>query len=218
MRTRTIRLLSLLLIALLAWSLSACGDDSNDEMLPPDEDVTEPPEEDTTEPGEEDTTEPGEEDTTDPGEEDTTEPDDDCDHRGFTAAAQDAFNAMGAFVYMGQSTTGAPVDSLNFELIEVDEPGDFDLAGQNYADCEHCVILWQGCDEHLEQCEKTFFVDEGTLSVSSTGDSGDTFSGELSDVVLLEVDIDPEDDFASTPVDGGEKWCLSKYAFSTEIQ
>ena len=53
----------------------------------------------------------------------------------------------------------------------------------------------------------------GTVEITEL--SGDRFAGKLSNVVFREVSID--DNFTSTPVEGGQKWCFGEYTFDGMI-
>ena len=61
-----------------------------------------------------------------------------------------------------------------------------------------------------------FTADSGSLVITSIGTTGGQFAGSLSNVELIEVTIDPST-FVSTPVPGGENWCLSEYNFDVGI-
>ena len=152
-----------------------------------------------------------------------------CDHEDFIAAAdgEDAAFFLGAFTYIAQTTTtGAPVDTLNFELLAPDgasTEGTYALTDDAYQDCDNCVLIYLQCDENLANCEKTFLAQEGTLTITSPTSpttlddaSGEQFTGTLTDVVLYEVTIDDQNN--STLVTDGETWCLDSYSFDATIQ
>jgi hypothetical protein len=142
-----------------------------------------------------------------------------CDDAPFVAEAEDAGTFQGVFRYIAQSTLGAPVDVLSFELLDGAPamPSAIPLTGDGYESCTTCVVLYLGCDQNLANCQQTFLAQSGTLDVTSTGDSGATFAGTLDNVELVEVSIDPNT-FVSTPVQGGETVCWASYAFSAPIQ
>jgi len=144
-----------------------------------------------------------------------------CDHNGFTAVSQDASILFGALLFIGQSTASSPVDTLNFELVAdkggATTAGTYTLTDDGYADCGNCVLVWQGCDDNLDNCQKTFLANAGTLTITSIGESGAKLTGTLSDATLVEVTIDDET-FVSTPVAGGETWCIDSFAFDVDIQ
>ncbi|MCA9516202.1 MAG: hypothetical protein KC635_14765 [Myxococcales bacterium] len=149
---------------------------------------------------------------------DTTQPS--CDHSGFTAVAQDAGPAFGFFFYIAQTTLAAPVDTLNFEIIEeqggATEAGSYPLTGENYKTCGNCVLVYQGCDENLDNCAKTYLAQSGTLVIDDLGDVSGTFAGTLQNAVLAEVTV--AEDYTSTLVTGGETWCIDSFAFSADVQ
>ena len=89
------------------------------------------------------------------------------------------------------------------------QPGSYSLEGSNYADCALCVLVWYNCNEDYV-CEKFFLADKGTLDVDSMSGVGATFNATFNDVVFREVTIDAET-YVSTPVSGGETWCLDRY-------
>ena len=72
-----------------------------------------------------------------------------------------------------------------------------------------CVLIFSGCTS--DSCEKTYFATGGTLSITSIGGPGTHFTGTLKDVTLVEVTID--DTATSTPVSGGQSWCLANVPF-----
>ncbi|MFT7580298.1 MAG: hypothetical protein ACI9MR_001967 [Myxococcota bacterium] len=213
----------LTLTTTLLITMSACGDDGNGsatDTTTTDTTVADTTVEDTTV---EDTTV---EDTTveDTTVEDTTVADttaSTCTQTGFTAVAEDAGDLGGYFRYIAQTTitAGEPVSLLTFELIPeigAEGPGTYELEGDNYVDCGNCITISQNCDDDLLNCEKAFLVQQGTLTITSWGDSGGTFEGTLTDAVFAEATF--ADDLTSTVVDGGDSWCLGSFAFSATVQ
>ena len=81
-------------------------------------------------------------------------------------------------------------------------PGTYSLEGSNYETCGLCVLIYAGCDS--SSCAKTYFADEGSVTITELDGS---FAATLNGVKLKEVTINPVT-FASTPVPGGELWCL----------
>lgn len=95
-------------------------------------------------------------------------------------------------------------------------PGQYSLAGINYKDCGLCLLIKQGCaDAGGAQCAKRFYASEGTLEVTAIGSGGQNFAAVMRDVVFKEVTI--ASDYTSTEVPGGERWCMSGYSFSEEL-
>ncbi len=140
-----------------------------------------------------------------------------CDREGFTAEAEDAGPFYEAFLYLAQSTLGAPVDVLTFELTgDAKAAGDYDLTGSHYPDCAACVLVYEGCDENLGNCAHTYLATEGLLSVTGFGESGTQFTGTLTGAKLHEVTLDAQSN--STLVPDGQTWCIDDYAFDATIQ
>jgi len=83
--------------------------------------------------------------------------------------------------------------------------GTFDFstgADNNYATCNECVLLFQDLDQN-GQPAKTFFQSSGTFDITSADTAGGFLHGTLSDVKFVEVTIDPNNNYTSTPVPGG---------------
>jgi hypothetical protein len=155
-----------------------------------------------------------------PGNTDTSS---DCSRAGFTAASQAAdYSEAGNFTYRAVSGTSAPVQIMTIDsFIEgfggPSAPGTFDLSGMNYADCGLCLLVLADCaDAQGTGCTKYFYADEGSVTISQFGQDGGVFSGSMSNVIFKEVTIDSET-FTSTPVVGGETWCMDGTSFSANI-
>jgi hypothetical protein len=148
-----------------------------------------------------------------------------CDRQGHTAAVDHAEQKAGKsipyFVYLAYSTVESPYDVLMIESYQGDpyggpsSPGSYDLAGTSYTDCGLCVLA--GADCMGMRCNRAFLATAGTLEVTRWEGVGGRFTGTLQDVVLTEVTIHPET-FVSTPVEGGETWCLDEYPFDRPIE
>jgi|GEM_PF-3547920 len=144
-----------------------------------------------------------------------------CDNNGFTSAAQDglAFDT-GDVWYLAQSTLGAPVDVLSIEIYAdlggATTPGTYPLSDENYDTCGNCVLIQTDCDANLNTCDKTFLATGGTLTIVATGGIGDAFTASLSDLVFTEITYDA--DYHSTPVAGGEDWCIEDYSAEVILQ
>ena len=87
-------------------------------------------------------------------------------------------------------------------------PGSYDLSGLNYADCALCMLVVQSCDESYN-CAKGFFIESGTLEIDQMSSYGGTFGAALVNASFVEVTINP-DTYESTPVVGGERWCVDR--------
>ena len=96
-------------------------------------------------------------------------------------------------------------------------PGTYQLDGSNYADCGLCVLVYKGCVEANGgmQCQKYFYAEQGTVQINELGGAGSTFDVELQNMELVEVTIDQN--FTSTPVAGGESWCVHGYNWATVL-
>ena len=146
---------------------------------------------------------------------------DECDRNGFVSVAGDAIAfETGDTWYLGQSTLDAPLDVLSLEIYAAlggaTTPGVYPITDDNYDSCGNCVLIQVGCDESLFNCTRYFLANAGTLEVTSIGGIGDQFAGTLTDLTFVEITYD--DDFHSTPVAGGETWCVSRYEFAAELQ
>jgi hypothetical protein len=149
-----------------------------------------------------------------------------CDRSGFVAAAQSAEAEPGAFYYGAASAEGAPYDFLAIELYyglggaePLKGPGTSvigaDPANRDYATCSTCVLAYAGCDD-TDTCARVYLATAGTLTVSAMS-TGGRFAGSVTGLRLVEVTMDP-DTYATTPVAGGETWCVPTLAFDTPIE
>jgi len=120
--------------------------------------------------------------------------------------------------YVASSAWDDPYDLLHVQVYGAyggpTAPGTFSLDGINFKDCGLCLLFERDCG--AEDCVRTLYADQGSVEVSAIGGLGNHFSGVLHDVVLREVTIDP-DTLVSTPVAGGQTWCLDSYAFDRVI-
>jgi hypothetical protein len=148
-----------------------------------------------------------------------------CTKSGFTPAEQTAEVSTDGMQYQALSSTTAPADLLwiNFYYGYGDPPpltgpGTFTLGEtpdeQNWATCGTCVLLLANCDDQ-GACDKYFFAESGTLTVTDF-QTGGNFAGTLTNARLVEVTIDTTT-YDSTPVPGGDTWCLSSYAFDAAL-
>lgn len=72
----------------------------------------------------------------------------------------------------------------------------------NYATCTECVRAYQDYNESTDKYAKLFFQESGTLKITK-GSSDGSLAGTLS-AKLVEVTIDKNNDYLSTPVSGGD--------------
>lgn len=139
-----------------------------------------------------------------------------CSNEGFdTIATQTTLNETNPdqvrFVHRAVNTTAPPNDELQFVSFQgspyngPSSPGTYAVGGQNTADCGLCLLILAECNG--PDCKKTFFAKSGTLQILSMEGIGGTFEAKLNDVILEEVTVDPST-YRSTPVAGGETWCL----------
>ena len=158
-------------------------------------------------------------DSTDPSDAtDTTDASDasdatSCTYDGFSAVLAQAtfepdfdFAAIEAF-----SGEIQPYDILSLEFYGGDYggpsgPGSFPIDGSNYADCGLCVLVYQNFAGNSP--ETFFYATEGGVEISSWDAAAGTISGSLTNAKLVEVTIDLQS-YVSTPVSGGETWCIS---------
>ena len=141
-----------------------------------------------------------------------------CTHEGFdSVATQTTLNetnpAQVKFVHRSVNVAGYPNDELQFVSFQGHPyngpatPGTFSVAGLNTADCGLCLLLLNSCNG--PDCDKTFFARSGSVKIESLQGVGGQFQARLIDVVLEEVTVD-SGTFRSTPVAGGETWCLDQ--------
>ena len=156
----------------------------------------------------------------------TADPDGECTFSGFTeaqaAAGQIGTNADKPwFRYLAFSTDKAPGDMFVLDSFQgspyfgPEKPGVYAFDGVNYVDCSLCFVIWYQCDEDYN-CEKAFLADEGSVDITSMDGVSSVFAATFNDVVLREVRIDPES-YVSTPVSGGDTWCLDDYTIEALI-
>ena len=155
---------------------------------------------------------------TDDPSDDTPQPDEpeSCTFNGFTPAVSqttldDANPSQSRLVHRSVNVAAYPNDE--FQLVSFQgapyygpsEPGNYDVADLNMSDCGLCVVLLADCSE--TSCRQTFFPRSGTVSVLALDGVGSNFSIVMRDVVMEEVTVDPST-YVSTPVAGGDTWCL----------
>ena len=131
--------------------------------------------------------------------------------------AEDAGEFLGAFIYLGQSSLGAPVDVVYLEFPDgAPAVGVLPVTDADYSTCASCVTFYRGCDADLANCEKIFLAQAGSIDLTSIGAEGETFAGTLEGAAFIEITLDAE--LVSTPVAGGEAFCWDSYSFSATIQ
>ncbi len=140
-----------------------------------------------------------------------------CSRNGYTLVQQavDWDAANGFFIYSGfngDRMPGVPFDKLSFEIYPdfggIVDAQNFTFLGQNYSDCGTCLLIFADCMQGVG-CDKTFLVDSGSVAVAAAGtNQDDPFAATFSDLVFSEITFDP-DTFVSTPVPGGETYCIN---------
>lgn len=142
-----------------------------------------------------------------------------CSREDFTPAIEQASTQGFGLQYTAVSTTGTPFDRILVQIYSdfggPTEPGTYTLDGINYADCGLCLLAFSGCETGAS-CEKTFYAEQGEVEITALGGVGDQFAAVVKNVVFDEVTID-QNTFQSTPVQGGEDWCVSELPFDQEI-
>ena len=145
-----------------------------------------------------------------------------CDRDGFRAATQEAGgDGQGLMMYMAKTAETSPFDMLQIQLYQAAPyngaaaPGEYSVNGTNYSDCGNCILAFSGCSDPTQPCEKTYFADLGSLNISAIGEAGSMMTGTIN-ATFREVTIDGQS-FQSTPVQGGETWCINDYAFSATV-
>lgn len=103
------------------------------------------------------------------------------------------------------------------------EIGSYDLsAGRNanYSTCDECILVRQDYvepedDESYGSFTKTYFQKSGTLTVEGNDKDGNV-KGTLN-AILIEVTIDSENAYESTPVEGGDCLEIETAAFDSGV-
>ena len=144
-----------------------------------------------------------------------------CDINDFTEVGSAAYFYANNNVtyYDGWSSDSDPFDSMSLELFfgagAPTAAGTYPLAStaaeQDYYSCSTCVLFAADCTDG-GGCEKFYFPTGGTLELTSVADAvGEAITGTITDLELVEVTID--ETYHSTPVTGGETWCVDSYSF-----
>ncbi|MFN3202754.1 MAG: hypothetical protein ACE366_30460 [Bradymonadia bacterium] len=118
------------------------------------------------------------------------------------------------FRYIGiDDRFNGPISFISVEVGDTVEAGSYDLAGTNFNDCEVCVYAAQGCGEN--GCEKIFYADEGSVEITGFDGPGGQWQANFNNTIFTEVDLGPGN--VSTPVDGGETFCMADQAFDVTL-
>jgi len=205
---------SLVLVSFLA--LAACGDDGSPGKTAGD--ATQPS--DTAATGT--STATGATDAATGGNDTTVNPSG-CDRSGFVASSSSYDSESGFALFQAYTSETEPIDALNIELYTGGQfegaaigPGTYSLDGSNYETCANCILIRTGCTQ-ANGCTKTFYADEGDLVIAQWDHQGGRFTGKLQGVKLREVTINSTT-YHSTPVVGGQTWCLDQFDFDAEVK
>lgn len=136
-----------------------------------------------------------------------------CTNNGFVSVATDGIaKTDGSVLIAGQTTLATPVDTL--EVVLLPPKGGQVAVGKrtltaadtSYADCETCIVIRTKCDENLSNCAKAFMPTSGTVDITAFSGKTKPFEATVN-ANLVEVTIDDKN--VTTPVAGGQTWCLS---------
>lgn len=172
-------------------------------------------------PGTQDVGTPNDTTTGDPdtgtGDPDTGDPPG-CSRSGLTAAREEASLQSSGAQYVAITSQVEPYDAVLVQIYNdydgPTEPGTYSLDGINFADCGLCLLAFSDCEG--DSCAKTFYAEKGSVEITSLDGIGGQFAATLNNVVFDEVTING-DTFVSTPVPGGETWCVNEHTFDEEV-
>lgn len=119
--------------------------------------------------------------------------------------------------YLALDGESGTVDALFIEFHEDRgpiEPGTYDLAGTNFADCSVCVVAARNCDLQNGGCEKIFYPKAGTIELTGYGEPGEMLVAGLFGIDLAEANLSQA---GSEFVDGGDTWCIENHEVAGEI-
>lgn len=136
-----------------------------------------------------------------------------CDQVGFAPTSSEVGSIgteyLGYLALEGMQTdpTSRALDfGIYTEFGGVIGPQNFVFTGENYADCGVCLqtlLCTAGGG-----CTRTFLAESGSVEINQIGTvDGAAFEATFTDVELIEVTID-SNTLQSTPVAGGERWCI----------
>ncbi len=145
-----------------------------------------------------------------------------CDRNGFTAATELSTYTSGFLRYEAYSADGFPTDRVSVQVYDSfggpSTPGSYTLEGSaddNYETCGLCPLIY--VYSSAGEPDKIFYADTGTVEISSIGTIGGTFAATFHNLIFREVTID-SGSFRSTPVPGGEEWCVNGFSFNETIE
>jgi hypothetical protein len=109
--------------------------------------------------------------------------------------------------YTAQNSSNS--SSLSIEMYDILGVGTpHPITNTNYAESTLILLI---LEDDGQGGTRIFLANSGTITINSYTN----FSGSIDDANFVEVTIDP-DNFASTPVLGGETRCLNNYIFEVE--
>ena len=128
------------------------------------------------------------------------------DWSSFTYYEDDNIEGYFAYVEFGNTSMS---DDFQMQFFQNSNgkisTGTYDLSSgknANYSTCTECVLAYQDYNESTDKYTKLFFQKSGTLKLPKATTNGAALVGTIS-AKLIEVTIDPSNDYTSTPVSGG---------------
>ncbi|MBW2263544.1 MAG: hypothetical protein JRG91_16405 [Deltaproteobacteria bacterium] len=150
-----------------------------------------------------------------------------CDREGFTPDLDIAMfdPDLPQVLYLANGPD-LPFDQIRLDMfygygdpLALEEPGFRVLAAtpdeQNYATCGTCVLGLVGVYPDSGDYDKLFFQTGGELEITALSEIGEPFAGTLRGLSLEEVTIEGS---VTTPVPGGEGWCIEVLHFDTVLE
>lgn len=147
-----------------------------------------------------------------------------CDVNGFNAAAELSTYSGGLLKYEAYTSESFPMDRLTVQIYQggtyngPTTPGSYTLENgpdSNYQTCGLCPLIFQYST--AGDADRTFYADTGTVEITTIGTVGGTFAATFHNLIFREVTIDWSS-YLSTPVPGGQEWCLNGYTFNEPIE
>ena len=149
-----------------------------------------------------------------------------CDIVGFEPTSEAPFTGYsgGALSLNFVATSGdlePPYDKMIIKLSHDDffEPGEphtgvFDIAGRIGGTCELCIEPYGYCNGY--GCGFTFVPTEGELELTSPGEPGTSFTGEIRNARFTQVLVD-KNTGEFKELGNAKTWCIQSYDFDVEV-